>query len=130
MKRISALFLLILFCVYAFSFKTHYCYYAHSGERFHGDCKHEIKVAAAKGGLAHANFFQNHYICHDILKNATAQEHKIITIKNPSADTFTFPPVIEIPIPQQQIIDWLIPEFHCRSATLLLTNSLRAPPFC
>ena len=130
MKRISAIFLLILFCVYAFTFKTHYCYYADSGERFHGDCEHEVKEAEAKGELAHANFFPKHYFCQDILKNATAQEYKIITVKNPSADTFTFPPVIEISIPHQQIVDWLIPEVKCRSATLLLYNSLRAPPFC
>ena len=128
MKRLQSIFLLFVFGIYAFTFKTHYCYYADSGERFHGDCEHEAKEAEAKGKLARANFFPKQYFCKDILKNATIQEHKIITVKNPSADTFTFPPVIEFSIPQQQNVDWNIPEFHCRSATLLLSNSLRAPP--
>ncbi len=130
MKRVSPLFLLTIFCFCSFTFKTHYCYYADSGERFHGDCGHEIFETAATGQPGKSNFSQKHYICHDINKNVSAQEHNIITVKNPLAEAFTFPPIVEITFPQQVIVDWLIPEIHCRSATLLLSNSLRAPPFC
>ena len=128
MKKTCSIFFLFLFCVYAFTFKTHYCYYADTGERFHGDCGLKIKEAAAKGDLAHANFFQKHYLCHDILKNTTSQQTKFISLKNPSADSFAFNPTTGISIPRQQIVDRVIPEFHCRSATLLLSDSLRAPP--
>ena len=130
MQRASAIFLLILFCVYSFTFKTHYCYHIDTGKRFHGDCEKEIKEAAAKGELAHANFFPKHYLCQDIVKNAQVQETKAIIVKNSLTDAFTFPPTVEIPIPQIQIIDCLIPEAQCRSAPPLLFPSLRAPPFC
>ncbi len=131
MKKVSSIFLLIIFCVYTFTFKTHYCYYADTGKRFHGDCEHEIKESAAKGELFHTNFFPKHYICQDILKNALPDQTKIITVKNPFANAFIFQPVLEISILQSRNCgNWIIPEFHCRSATLFLSNSLRAPPSC
>ena len=121
--------MLIVFCVYTFTFKTHYCYYEDTGKRFHGDCEWEIKEAAKKGGLAQANFFPKRYFCHDLVKNAVVQETKVITVKSPRADAFAFQPAIEI-TPQQPIAYRLIPEVQCRSGPPLPCNLLRAPPFC
>lgn len=130
MKRVSSISLLILFCVYSFTFKTHYCFYADTHERFHGDCEHEIKEAEKKGELAHSNFFPKHYVCNDIVKNAQPNQTKILPIKNYSSNVLIIPTVVEIPLPDFSFLDWNIPETHCRSATLLLSNSIHAPPFC
>jgi hypothetical protein len=127
-KRATSIFLLFVFCVYSFTYKTHYCYYADSGKRFHGDCEAEQKEAAAKGELKDTNLFPKHYICYDFLKDAQSEQTKIITAKNFSADAFILQPTIEISIQQPKVVEWLIPEFHCRSATLRFPKSLRAPP--
>lgn len=128
MKKASAIFLLILLCVYSFTFKTHYCYHIDTGERFHGDCEADIKEAAAQGGLAHTKFFPKQYICFDFVKNAQIEQTKIFAFKNSLTDEFIFPPTIEILIPQIERVDWLLPEVHCRSGTLILSLSLRGPP--
>ncbi|HEX7413876.1 MAG TPA: hypothetical protein VF411_07495 [Bacteroidia bacterium] len=130
MKKVSALFLLLLFCVYSFTFKTHYCGYTANTphKHAHPDCEHQIKEAAARGDLAHANFFNKHYCCQDIVKNAQVQQTKTISAKNPLANAFTLAYCIETSILQSQFIYWLVPEACSRSETICFFNSLRAPP--
>lgn len=130
MQRASSILLLILFCVYSFTFKTHYCYYAGTNTRFHGDCEHEIKEAASKGELAHTNFFPKHYFCKDIVKNAIPEQSKVAVIKNFTSDIFALSFPGGIIVPHFSFLEWNIPEVRCRSATLSLSNSLRAPPSC
>ncbi len=131
MKKVSAIFLLIIFCAFSFTFKTHYCYYANTGKRFHGDCEQKIKEAAAKGDIFHNNLFPTHYICQDILKDALPKQTKIITVKNPFVSAFIFQPVLEISIPSRDFgMEWNTPEFHCRGVPLNLTNATRGSPCC
>lgn len=130
MNRISKIALLITFCVYSFISKTHYCYYVDTSERFHGDCNHEIKEAAEKGELAATNFFPQHYECYDYFKDAKPNLSKPIIVKIGFDNIFIVPVTIQNTIPQFQILEWIIPEINCRSATLLYSNLLRGPPTC
>lgn len=148
MKRVFSILLLAVFGVYAFTFKTHYCYhgakhesthewYDHDGnrqycyghkinERYHGNC-HWL-VNKAKGNLAAQNLFPSHYYCIDIFKNASFCESKIIPLQKISSDEFLTHPVIDISITEVSFIDWKVSDFHCRDGPPLFSISPRAPP--
>ncbi len=127
MKKITSIFLLILFGIYSFTFKTHYCFYP-NGERFHGDCQEHIHEAEAKGSLGKATFFPQEYYCNDIVKNAQVFETKIITVKSPFNGLIVTPPVVEIIAPVFTAYYLPSPEPNCRSATIFSVNTLRGPP--
>ncbi|MBI2968740.1 MAG: hypothetical protein HYY40_13145 [Bacteroidetes bacterium] len=130
MKRISSILFLFLAFGYAFTLKTHYCYYNETHERYHGDCLAHIKEAKKKNALADENIFPARYYCLDILKNAQVQPSEFVSVENISYVAILLPPVTIIPEPDFSFVSLLIPETRCRSATLLLFYSLRAPPFC
>jgi hypothetical protein len=96
--------------------------------RYHGDCQKHIKETQKKGAFADHNIFPAYYYCLDILKNAQFTEAKIIPAKNYSSCCWFIQPVLEIRVPDFSFIDWNIPEIRCRSATLILSSPLRAPP--
>jgi hypothetical protein len=127
-KRASSLFLLIVFCYYAFTFKTHYCYHVDSGKRFHGDCEGDIKIADAKGLLGETNFSARKCQCLDPIKDETFKKRNLFQTKNTSADVFMFSCAEKISIPEPETAALLIPEAHCRGVTVTGFPSLRAPP--
>ncbi len=129
MKRLNPIFLLIIFCVYSFTFKTHYCFHIDSGERFHGDCEWEIKAAEGKGESSHANIFPKRYVCNDLVKTAHLQDIKATTVKSSFSDLFILPPTTQVSIARSLVVDWLIPEPRSRSATIVSSYLLRGPPF-
>lgn len=148
MKKTFSILLLAIFGIYAFTFKTHYCYhgaahesthewYDHDGnlqycyghktnERYHGDC-HWL-VNSVKGNLGNKNLFPSYYYCIDILKNASFRESKIIPLHNFSSVLFLSPPDLEIPLPDFSFLDWKIPDIRCRGGPPPLSISPRAPP--
>lgn len=65
MKRLSAKFLLIIFGVSSFTFKTHYCYH-HDGTKFPGDCGANIREIEKLNGHHHPVIHEQKYICQDV----------------------------------------------------------------
>jgi hypothetical protein len=130
MKRKGSIFILLVFCFYSFVFKTHYCYYADTDIRFHGDCNHEIKDAAAKGELAKTNFFPKHYVCDDYYKDANPSISKLIIVKNSIDGDAFVPHIIQNEIKGPITVHWLIPDIKNRAGPILIPNSLRGPPIC
>lgn len=130
MKKFISISLLSVFCVYSFTFKTHYCYYADTHERYHGDCQKHIKEAAEKGELADQNIFPAYYYCLDILRNAQFSETKFVSVKSPFSGLIFSPSVTEIIVPVFTVYHLLPPEPKCRSAPIISAHSLRAPPIC
>lgn len=128
MKRVGSFFLLLLFGVYLFTYKTHYCYFTGTAERYHGDCNHEAIEAAALGRLAETNLFQKRYTCLDMHRGAQFYETKIPVVKNPAPDIHAFPATIKLSSGQCEVIDWIIPEVRCRSVPVAAVPPLRAPP--
>lgn len=128
MRKIASIFLLLLFGGYSFTFKTHYCFYHETHQRYHGDCEKHIKETEAKGGLADQNIFPAYYYCVDFLKNAQVQETKIISVKSPFNGLAVTPPVLEIPTPVFSVYHLPQPEPKCRSATIISVHTLRGPP--
>jgi hypothetical protein len=128
MKKVVALFLLLIFCVYTFTFKTHYCYHADNGTRFHGDCQQDKKDAAKKCTLGSTNFFPLHYICYDFAKNEISQKEKAIVFKAFLSYIFHLPFQVTITQPQQVVGNWVAPKFQCRGVPLIIPHSLRGPP--
>jgi hypothetical protein len=128
MKKAVALLLLFALSAYTFNLKTHYCFHTDSGERYHGDCAHEIKSAAQKGDLASSNFFADHYTCFDFTKSTVSQEartitaHVLVTYIITGTFTFSLKPLHLVGI------DWIITEFHCRGVPIYTSGSLRGPP--
>lgn len=127
MKKITSILLLLLFGVYSFTFKTHYCFYP-TGERFHGDCQEHIHEAETKGELGSTNLFPQKYFCEDIVKNTQVQETKIVSVKSPISDLIFIPPVAEIIAPVFSVYHLPQPEPKCRSATIISVHTLRGPP--
>ncbi len=128
MKKTSSILILIAFCVYSFVFKTHYCYYTDTDIRFHGDCEHEIKDAAARGDLAKTNLFPKHYVCYDYFKDAKPNLSKLIVVKNTFDNIFIIFVSIHDLARRIQTVDWLIPEIKSRGGPPLISNSFRGPP--
>ncbi|MDE2026241.1 MAG: hypothetical protein KGJ07_07140, partial [Patescibacteria group bacterium] len=112
MKKILSIVLLVAFCMYSFTFRSHYCYYAGTSKRFHGDCQWEIKQAAKKGELTKANFFPERYECFDIVKNVQTEVTKTLIVKNLSSDIQFVPINLKVPIPNFARLSWNIPEPH------------------
>lgn len=128
MKRTSAILILLAFCFYSFTLKTHYCFYIETDTRFHGDCEHEIKDAAAKGMPGGAIILPGHYVCYDFLKDAKPDLPKLIVVKTGS-DLAVVPIKIQKLITKPSLVGWLVPEINSRGGPpLLLFNSFRGPP--
>ncbi len=131
MKRASAIFFLLIFCVFALTTKTHYCYHLDSGERFHGDCQEDVKGFSKNGLINEFNLSQAKYFCLDF--------HKEHFFKN--TDTASFPQtswvldlhldfhfILKAPAPNVSMRCWNIKEIPIRAGPLVCSNTLRGPP--
>lgn len=123
MRKLESILLIFIFGVYSFTFKTHYCFYP-SGERFHGDCQAHIKNSAKE------NLNPNLYVCYDFLKNIQTTKHNNSFVKISSQKVFADENNFQNVKPNFVSDFFILPEVHCRSGTLILFGSLRAPPFC
>lgn len=148
MKRILAIVQILLFALYVFTFKTHYCYYStphenvhqwydHDGnlqyceshdinDRYHGNC-HWWMDNAENMGLANKNLFPSEYYCLDITKTDFSKT-KITAPPKPlsnhaailSQSEILFSETISYYKPQRNV--------HCRAGPSLLITVIRGPP--
>jgi len=64
LKRSASILFFVIFCVYSFTFKTHYCY-NQDGSRFHGDCT-EYLQKVEHSNLHSATFQPQEFECHNV----------------------------------------------------------------
>ncbi len=124
MKKVTAILFLFIFCVQAFSFKTHFCYNT-DGSRFHGDCT-QYMGKDEPFNQSTASFHELKYNCTDIKSDKQYQQHSVF--KNFSDQYFTL-----IQTPELLLITFIhkrqaIPLFSCRGGPPILTSFLRGPP--
>ncbi len=124
MKKAVAILVLLIFCVQAFSFKTHFCYRT-DGTRFHGDCTEQMGKAESSS-YSKASFHEQKYVCKDVKLDKQYQPH--YTFKN-FADFFVIlTPIPELPVITSNYKRQAIPPFSCRGGPPVCTQFLRGPP--
>lgn len=130
LKRITSILLFFIFCVYTFTFKTHYCYYADTGKRFHGDCHEHLHGLKADKNSNEALVFGVKYSCIDIQKEfqykQTESSYKFPSFEIELPGIYTAKTVATF-YPNH---NWNIKEIPIRAGPNISSNSLRAPPSC
>jgi hypothetical protein len=129
LKKRNSILLLLIFCVYSFTFKTHYCYYADTGKRFHGDCGEFERAAEKKNSDPNASFHKQKYNCYNVELNKQYQQQDF-SIKSFSDFTLILPQMPELPIIIFSSQKQGIPLFSCRGGPPLVSFILRGPPSC
>ncbi len=124
MKKVTAILFLFLFCVQAFSFKTHYCYHT-DGSRFHGDCTEHL-AKAEPSSHTQASFDEQRYVCKDVTLDKQFQAH--YTFKKIADTYFIVALVPELPVITSGYKRQAIPPFSCRGGPPVGTQFLRGPP--
>lgn len=129
MKKFFAIFQLICFCVYSFTYKTHYCYHLDSGERFHGDCQWERKALGFDKSEAQTHILPLRYYCLDVHKDKVVKKENTsfpsyqVDLHIVFATCFLLKSSIS-----EETLSWQGTNFPIRAGPGLLANSLRGPP--
>lgn len=124
MKKVTSILFLFIFCVQAFSFKTHFCYHT-DGTRFHGDCTEQMGKAEPSSH-SKASFHEQKYVCKDVKLDKQYQAHD--AFKNFTDFFFVLTPVPELPVITSNYKRQAIPLFSCRGGPPIATQFLRGPP--
>ncbi len=124
MKKVTAILFLLIFCVQAFSFKTHFCYRT-DGTRFHGNCIEHMEKAEPSS-YSKASFHEHKYNCTDIKSDKQYQQHSVF--KNFNDQYFTLIQAPELPLITFIHKRQAIPPFSCRGGPPVGTQFLRGPP--
>ena len=130
LKRFSSILLLFIFCVYSFNFKTHYCYYADTDKRFHGDCHEHLNGLKVDKNSSKAIVTDAKYSCIDIHKDfqykQTESTYKFASFEIDLLHIFNVKTVINL----YPSFHWNIKEIPIRAGPDICSNALRGPPFC
>ncbi|MFN2438875.1 MAG: hypothetical protein ABR503_06715 [Chitinophagaceae bacterium] len=124
MKKVTAILFLFIFCVQAFSFKTHYCYHT-DGTRFHGDCTEHMEKAEYNSH-SNASFHEQKYVCSDVTLDKQFQAH--YTFKKITDAFFILTHVPELPVITSGYKRQALALFSCRGGPPIMTSFLRGPP--
>ena len=129
MKRIVAVFLLVVFCSYSLIYKTHFCYYAGKLKGYKADDN------AAAGTLDLSKtvsryFYAGTHEVHKLVKTPS-ELHKVFTTTHFFADDVVSPQQeTRINFYAVRFIILLIPEGDCHSSSVSVFSPLRGPPVC
>jgi hypothetical protein len=126
LKKVTAILFLLIFCVQAFSFKTHYCYH-HDGTRFHGDCGEHIREIEKGNGHHLPVVHEQKYICHDVQLEKQFHQQDY-SFKSFSEYLFDLPVVETVPPVIFQTDKPQLTVFSCRGGPPPVTKFLRGPP--
>jgi hypothetical protein len=126
-NRISSIFLISIFCIYSFTFKSHYCYH-YDGTRFHGDCEAYKQKTETNLNKSTAFLYEQKYVCYNAQLNKQYQRQNC-NYKSFNDFVFTLASQSEF----QTIINpskkKRIALFFCRGGPPLIERLLRSPPY-
>lgn len=125
MRKVAAILLLLIFSIYAFNAKTHYCYHQHGG-RFHGDCTAYLKKSSTPSNTGTV-LNERKYVCYDVLLDKAFKQTD--DAFKGFSDCLCQPVLLhDIALPAPFVKTFSVPVFACRGGPPLLIRSLRAPP--
>jgi hypothetical protein len=124
LTKLASILFLLIFGVYSFTFKTHYCYNK-DGSRFHGNCKiHATNAHLAS--LLSTTFQPQEFECHNVQLEKQYQQANYYN--NFETGVFILPATIKLPLVVAMSESLAIPMFSCRGGPPSPTLSLRGPP--